>query len=217
MPYFSLEGCVCAGKSTVLKFIVAFLRKERRLCDVVPESFSHFTDYQDRAYNPLTEMQRDAMRNIFPGQLHILNKSVDYYYSHVERDSNVTVVSDRSVFSCYSFIDCYFSEGYHSHFSKDYLNDLWQDECDKVRKPDCFIFLDVPSPLCWKHLMDEGRRTFLNRNTWTEKFLTVLCSLHEKMFSQGENCSDRGHDSGRCGYGCAKNYSQEEIELKELP
>ena len=57
MPYFSLEGCVCAGKSTVFKFIVAFLRKERKLCDVVPVPFSHFTDYQGRAYNPLTEMQ----------------------------------------------------------------------------------------------------------------------------------------------------------------
>ena len=84
-------------------------------------------------------MQLDAMRNIFPGQLHILNKSVDYYSSRVERDSNVTVVSDRSVFSCYHFIDCYFTEGYLSHFSKDYLIDLWWDECEKVCKPDCFI------------------------------------------------------------------------------
>ena len=32
---------------------------------------------------------------------------------------------------------------------------------------------------------------FLDRNTWTEDFLTVLHSSHEKMFSQGEIPMDR--------------------------
>ena len=186
MPYFSLEGCVCAGKSTVLKFIVPFLRKERRLCDVMPKPFSLFTDYQDQTYNPLTEMQHDAMRNILPGQLHILKKSANYYSSRLDRDPDLTMISYRSIFSCYSFIDCYFREGYFSRFFKDYLINEWRDRCDRACKPDCFIFLDVPPVLCWKHLMDDGRHTFLDRNTWTEDFLTVLHSSHEKMFSQGE-------------------------------
>ena len=144
MPYFSLEVCVCSGKSTVLKFIVPFLRKERRLCDVVPKPFSLFTDYQDQTYNPLTEMQHDAMRNIFPGQLHILKKSANYFSSCLDRDPDFTMISDRSIFSCYSFIDCYFREGYFSRFSKDYLINEWWDRCNRAHKPDCFIFLDAP-------------------------------------------------------------------------
>ena len=121
------------------------------------------------------------MRNIFPGQLHILNKSADYYSSHLDRDPNFTMISDRSIFSCYSFIGCYFREGYFSRFSKDYLVNEWRNKCDKAHKADCFIFLDVPPTLCWKHLMDDGRRTFLDRNTWTEEFFTVLRSSHEKI------------------------------------
>ena len=34
--------------------------------------------------------------------------------------------------------------------------------------------------------MDDDRCTFLDRNTWTEDFLTVLHSSHKKMFSEGE-------------------------------
>ena len=131
-------------------------------------------------------MQHDSMRNIFPGQLHILNKSDNYYSSHLDRDSNFTMISDRSIFSCYSFIECYFREGYFSRFSNDYLINEWWDKCNQVHKPDCFIFLDFTPALCQKCLMDDSRHTFLNRNTWTEEFLTVLHSSHEKMFSEGE-------------------------------
>ena len=122
----------------------------------------------------MTEMQHDAMRNIFPGQLHISKKSADYYSSCLDRDSDLTMISDRSIFSCYSFIDCYFREGYFSRFSKDYLINEWKNRCNRACKPNCFIFLDVPPALCRKHLMDDGRHTFLDRNTWTEDFLTVL-------------------------------------------
>ena len=174
MPYFSLEGCVCAGKSTVLKFIVPFLRKERRLCDVMSKPFSLFTDYQDQTYNSLTEMQHDAMRNIFPGQLHILKKSANYYSSRLDRDSDLTMISDRNIFSCYSFIDCYFREGYFYHFSKDYLINEWRDRCDRACKPDCF---------CHRLLMPAG---FLDQempSSMSHKYLnvfhiTVYCPCH---------------------------------------
>ena len=39
--------------------------------------------------------------------------------------------------------------------------------------------------------MDDDRCMFLNRNTWTEDFLTVLHSSHEKMFSHGEILMER--------------------------
>ena len=60
---------------------------------------------------------------------------------------------------------------------------MWREECEKVRRPDCFIFIDTPPSKCREHLMHDSERTFHDRSTWTEDFLIQLRSLHEKMFS----------------------------------
>ena len=60
---------------------------------------------------------------------------------------------------------------------------MWREECEKVHKPDCFIFIDTPPSKCREHMITDLLRTFHDRSTWTEDFLIQLRSSHEKMFS----------------------------------
>ena len=86
MPYFSLEGSVCSGKSTVLKLLAEFMKLEGKFCHAVPEPEFLFTNYKN-VYNPLVEMQKDPTRNTVITQIHILSQSRDYYSRALARDS----------------------------------------------------------------------------------------------------------------------------------
>ena len=156
--------------------------KERKVCQVVTEPFNVFLHYKDGVYNPLYEIQRDPIRNIVPGQIHIITESRKHYSTVLGWNASV-VLSDRSLFSCYAFIDCYFHKGLLSPFSKDFVLKIWREECEKVQKPDCFIFLDVPPYMCKKRLSKDEKCTPLDKETWTEDFLSSLQTSHEKMFT----------------------------------
>ena len=60
---------------------------------------------------------------------------------------------------------------------------IWREECEKVEKPHCFIFLDVPPSMCEKRLLKDEKCTPLDKVTWTEDFLSSLRTSHEKMFT----------------------------------
>ena len=183
MSYFSLEGLVGSGKSSVLKILASFLKKEKKPFSVVSEPVFLFTKYQEGVYNPLVEMQKDPTRNMVTAQMHILTQSRDYYSRALLTDSSSLIVSDRSIFSCYAFIDCYFRKKYFTRFSKDFMINMWREECERVHSPDCFIFIDTPPEKYRNHLIDDSQCSFLDRTTGTQDFLTDLRCSHEKMFS----------------------------------
>ena len=161
--------------------------KEKKVCHVVTELLNAFGNYKDGAYNPLYEVQRDAIRNIVAGQIHIIMESKKHYCTFLGRTlpggHASMLLSDCSLFSSYAFVDCYFQKGFLSPFSKDFVLNIWREECDKVEKPDCFIFIDVPPSMCKKHLLKDEKCTPLDKMTWTEDFLSSLQISHEKMFS----------------------------------
>ena len=90
-PYFSLEGLVGSGKMTVLKFLVGTYMKERKVCHVVTEPLNVFLHYKDGAYNPLHEVQRDPIRNIVPGQIHIITESRKHYSTFLGQNAPVVL------------------------------------------------------------------------------------------------------------------------------
>jgi len=184
MPYYSLEGLVACGKSSVLKYIAGRQISDRRICRVVTEPVELFTSYKNGVYNPLLEMQEDPSRNIVAGQIHILTQSSKHYAEELKRTKEFPcIISERSIFSSYVFLDCYSRKNYFSPFSKDFTADLWREQCEKVPNPECFIFIDASPEMCRDHLMKDKRRTISDRTTWTEEFLGILRCSHEKMFS----------------------------------
>ena len=181
MPYFSLEGLVGSGKSSVLKFLCGHKFGGSVVCQTLQEPAEQYRTYKNGLYNPLHEMQSDPRGNVACGQMHILDRSA-LFYQHNLTPMYPLVVSERSILSPYIFLDCYHREGHLSTFSKDYLVNEWRDVCTRIPQPHYIIFIDTPPSICRARILSDDTRSKAEKDAWNLEFLSNLRESHEKMF-----------------------------------
>ena len=150
--YFSIEGLVGAGKSSLIKWLPTLLELEG--CKIVSEPIHLYTSFMEGLYNPLEELQMDPIQSVVAGQLQIIQSSRHYYDDQVFKTSlacQCIVVSERSICLPYSFVNTDFRMKSMSAFSKDFLNKQWLDGCGKCNAmPTSLIFIDTPPEVCYK-------------------------------------------------------------------
>ena len=181
MPYFSVEGLVGSGKSSVLKFLRGHKFAGTIVCETLQEPAEEYRTYKQGLYDPLHEMQKDPKGNVACGQMHILQCSAIFYQRHLT-PLYPLIVSERSILSPYIFLDCYHREGYLSTFSKDYLVNEWRDVCTQIPQPHYIIFIDTPPQICQARILTDRSRSKAEQNAWNLEFLSKLRESHEKMF-----------------------------------
>ena len=181
MVYYSLEGLLASGKSSILKYLAEYFTCSE--CTTIREPVEDFRDYKDKMYNPIQEMQDDPKRNAFTGQLHILQQSVAHYAQECENSNAPIIISDQSVCSPFAFIDCLHKNGYLSKFTKDYMLGLWSEGSKDVCKSDFFIFIDVSPARCHHQLKEDKSHDLDEHKLWSKELLSVLMESHEKMFN----------------------------------
>ena len=182
--YFSIEGLVGAGKSSLIKCLPALLEPEG--CKVVSEPVHLYTSFMEGLYNPLEELQMDPIQSVVAGQSHIIQASTRYYDDRLFEATlarHRIVVSERSICSPYSFVETHFRMKSMSAFSKDFLNKQWLDGYGKCNTmPTSLIFIDTPPEVCYKRIRKDATRTNADHHCYSLDFLNCLRASHEKMF-----------------------------------
>ena len=182
--YFSIEGLVGAGKSSLIKCLPALLEPEG--CKVVSEPVHLYTSFMEGLYNPLEELQMDPIQSVVAGQSHIIQVSTRYYDDRVFQASlarHCIMVSEWSICSPYSFVETHFRMKSMSVFSKDFLNKQWLDGYGKCNTmPTSLIFIDTPPEVCYKQIWKDAMRTNADHHCYSLDFLNCLWASHEKMF-----------------------------------
>ena len=77
VSYFSIEGLVGAGKSSLIKCLPTLLEPEG--CKIVSEPVHLYTSFMEGLYNPLEELQMDPIQSVVAGQSHIIQLARCYY------------------------------------------------------------------------------------------------------------------------------------------
>ena len=151
MPiYFSLDGIVGSGKTTMLEWLKEMLLEDGHTFYLIPEPVDKFK--KKMTYNPLEECYNCPEKNAAMAQMHIMDESVKHYTEEVMKARKMKldlVLSERSIISPLIFTEAYFLHDIFSAFTKDSIDMMWGDETGDdadvaAVKTDVIIFLKVP-------------------------------------------------------------------------
>lgn len=171
--YFSIEGNIGSGKSTVLR---SLQKANGTHVDCFPEAvklYSSFLACDNTMFNPLQEMYADPIKSAGFAQFHILRICSDYYTLRYLESPKRVLVSERSLLSPSAFIEANFQNGYFSSFGKEYLKkelEILQCKCAGTL-PDYVIFLNASPALCYERMKGRGRA---EENVVPKKYLEVV-------------------------------------------
>ena len=177
--YFSIEGNIGAGKTSVLKEI-AKLKPEWQIVNEPVAAFSHFM-----SFNPLYESYDNPQQNAAISQLHIIDSSLAHYKNFHEK---TIIVSERSLLSPYMFIKANRHMGIFTDFVATYLHNYLEKNMTKDHiLPNVSFFLDVPPSTCQMRTLKRDR---IGEEKCSIHFYDLFHSVaHHKSFLTFIPCS----------------------------
>lgn len=184
MVFFSLEGIVGAGKSTVLSNLSKKSDNVNIISEPVHLYSSYKSKYSNAHFNPLQQSYEDLQKNSIPAQLHIIDSSLQYYMkSLMKHDNNALIMSERCVLSPLPFIQTYYTMNFHSLFAKTYLEDYLFRLLDEKKDfyPDYFIYLQAEPEMCFQRIKKRGR---VEEEKVSRNFLFHLDDAYHRFFEQ---------------------------------
>ena len=185
--YIALEGVICAGKTSTLKWLRTLFERDNINATVIEEPVKRFS--KKDGFDPLRECYADPLKSGVAAQLHILNESFDHYSSELSearKQGKDIIISERSILSPFVFTHAYFLSDFYSAFTKDYIHQQWTNKMkgkyeEMNVRPDLIIFLspnteDVEERIKKDLHRSEEEREFLGTTSKTN--LNFTAALH---------------------------------------
>ena len=187
--YLTIEGNIGAGKTTFCAEVRKRLGSKKEpehsfiysLDDILNEPVTQYESYnfEGTQHNPLNSLYTNTKTDVGFCQLHFLVASADYF--NADHDSwQEHFLTDRCYISTVLFILLYYKLGYFSQFVFHYLLDIFLKLLHKAFIPDCFIYLDVPSKLCYERMKQRNRDSESSMNIFT---IEVLNDILKEWFT----------------------------------
>lgn len=177
MKAVALLGGIGIGKTSLINHFISNTADEK----VIPifENINGFQKFQ--CHNPLYLSYLDPAKNCAITQMHII-KELNNHFRHIgmsipEEERNETLLlTDRSLFSPIPFSETFFSMGYFSEFTKDFLvnETILQAEQTLENLRATYVgavFLHGPPQTCLDRIKQRGREI---ESTISIEYLEIL-------------------------------------------
>lgn len=191
MVLISIEGCIGAGKTTLINQIMEMFFN----CSSVSEdvfSYTHFQAPSGMEFNPLLEMYTDPQTSTTAAQLHLMEsccKNICNSPAVAKAKQNCLhhVLMDRCLFSCPVFIELAFQSGHINAFVRDFL--LASHErlvCDHhIPQPDVKVYVEPTLEVCMRNIRKRQRE---GEQVIDENRLSKLMNLLSKERNETTGC-----------------------------
>lgn len=159
MFYISIEGVIASGKSSLLNYLKQHCSSELKCFSEPIDLFSHFN-----SHNPIQRAYASPSTDSAVAQLHIVEMSSKYYSKpslmREDEGDGCILITERSAFSPFFFIEAGYLSQIYSSFVYDYLMDKCFERMyssTDVILPTLTIILDLDLEECEERIKKRGR------------------------------------------------------------